>query len=185
MEAIHMSRNTMCLVAALAVLGAACFAQDEEQPTKSQLVLGPRIGCSYIIESAADFTESIRELYPTGDYFPVVTVFGVTLEQRILLGQTRSHFAFQGLVLILGLEQGIAIPEGALLIGYRDFSGFELGIGPLVSPAGISVLAALGWTFSYHGVYVPVDLSLIIPNASRPPAIGLTTGFNFNISRRQ
>jgi hypothetical protein len=180
-----MSSKTLCLVVAIAALGVPLFAQDEERPMESPLVLGPRIGCSYLIESAEEFTESLRDLYPTGDYFPVVTVFGITLEQRILLGQTRSHFAFQGLVLILGLEQGIAIPEGALLIGYRDYSGLELGIGPLLTPAGISVIAALGWTFSYHGVYVPVDVSFIIPNASRPPAIGLTTGFNFIIGRRK
>jgi hypothetical protein len=174
-----------CLAAAFAAIGVPSFAQDEEGPSNFQLVLGPRIGCTFVIQSPEDFTSSLRELYATGDYFPVLSVFGVTLEQRILLGHTKSHFAFQGLVLVLGLEQGIAIPEAALLIGYRDFSGLEFGVGPLVQMSGVSVLAAVGWTFAVRGVYVPVDLSVIIPNSSRPPAIGLTTGFNFNIGRRK
>jgi hypothetical protein len=177
--------RVLCLAAAIAAFGAPCFAQDEERPSEFQLVLGPRIGCTYVIQSPEEFTSSLRELYATGDYVPVLTVFGITLEQRILLGQTKSHFAFQGIVLVLGLEQGIAIPEAALLIGYRDFSGLEFGIGPLVQLSGISVLVAVGWTFSYHGVYVPVDISFTIPNSSRPPAIALTTGFNFMINRRK
>jgi hypothetical protein len=171
----------------LLILAAALPASGEDltQPEAFSMILGPRIGGSYIFDTPENFSTSIATLYPAGNYFPVFTLFGITFEQRILLGETRSHFAFQEVVLVGGLEQGIALPEAAILIGYRDFSGFEFGIGPIVHMQGLGVLAALGWTFSYAGVFVPVDISLIIPNRDRPAAIAVTTGFNFEISRKE
>lgn len=167
------------------VLSVSAFPDDAEGPQAFSLVFGPRIGGSYIMDTPENFTTGVSTLYPGGSYFPAVTVFGVTIEERILLGQTRSHFAFQEVVLIGGLEQGIALPEAAVLIGYRDYSGFEFGIGPILHLGGISVVAALGWTFSYQGVYVPVDISLIIPNTDRPASISFTTGFNFQVRRTE
>jgi hypothetical protein len=140
---------------------------------------------SYILDTPENFTAGVHSLYPSGNYFPAVTLFGITVEQRILLGQTKSHFAFQEIVLIGGLEQGIALPEGAFLIGYRDYSGLEFGIGPILHVGGVGVVAAVGWTFSYRGAYIPVDISFIIPNADRKASIAITTGFNFQISRRE
>jgi hypothetical protein len=179
-----LSKGLVVLVLAL-VLSVSAFPDDAEGPKAFSLVFGPRIGGSYILDTPENFTAGVSTLYPGGSYFPAVTVFGVTIEERILLGQTRSHFAFQEVLLIGGLEQGVALPEGAFLIGYRDYSGFEFGIGPILHIGGISVVAAVGWTFAYQGVYVPVDVSLIIPNTDRPASISFTTGFNFQISRKE
>jgi len=175
-------KKTVTTCVLFAVLASAMYAAESQGPAGFFMVLGPRIGGSYVMDTPESFTSSVRALYPTGSYFPAFTLFGVMIEQRILLGQTRSHFAFQEEILVGGLEQGIALPEAAVLIGYRDFQGFEFGTGPIVSLAGVSVIVAIGWTFSYRGVFVPVDLSFIIPSATRPAAIGLTTGFNFQIS---
>jgi len=180
-----MPGKKLIIILTALVLAASVFADDaEEGPAAFSFVFGPRIGGSYVVDTPEKFSAGVNKLYP-GDYFPAVTLFGITLEQRILLGQTRSHFAFQEVVLIGGLEQGIVLPEGAFLIGYRDYSGFEFGIGPIVHVGGISVVAALGWTFSFRGAYVPIDISLIIPNKERPASISITTGFNFQVSRRE
>jgi hypothetical protein len=178
------SKKLSVMVVAL-VLSVSVFADDLEGPEAFSLIIGPRIGASYILDTPEDFTSSVKSLYPSGSYFPAVTLFGVTVEQRILLGETKSHFAFQEVVLIGGLEQGIALPEGALLIGYRDFSGFEFGIGPILHLRGVGVVVAAGYTISFRGMFVPVDLSVIIPSADRRASIGITTGFNFQISRRE
>ena len=178
------SKKLTVMVVAL-VISVSVFADDIEGPQAFSLIFGPRIGGSYVIDTPDNFTAGVNSLFPSGSYFPAITLFGVTIEQRILLGQTKSHFAFQEVLLIGGLEQGIALPEGAFLIGYRDFSGLEFGIGPILHMRGIGVVAAVGWTFSYQGVYVPVDISLIIPNADRPASISITTGFNFQVSRRE
>ncbi len=166
------------------VLTLSAVADEIEGPEAFSLVFGPRIGCAWVWQTQEKFTSSVNELY-SGNYFPVMTLFGVTVEQRILLGQTRSHFAFQEVLLVAGLDQGVALPEGALLIGYRDYSGFEFGIGPILHFQGISVVVALGWTLSLHGAYVPVDISYVIQNTDRPASISITTGFNFQVRRRE
>jgi len=109
------------------------------------------------------------------------------MEQRILLGETKSHFVFQEVFSAAGLEQSILIPSFSLLIGYRDFSGFELGAGPCVSVSGVGVVVAIGWTFSFKGVYVPLDVNWVLPsrNDNSMDTVSLTTGFNFQVRRAE
>jgi len=176
------SKKLSVMIVAL-VLSVWAFAEEPEGPEAFSLVFGPRLGFSGFWPPEK-FTSSVSSLY-SGDYVPVVSLFGITLEQRLLLGQTKSHFAFQEVVLVGGLEQGIALPEGAFLIGYRDYSGFEFGAGPILHLGGVGVVVAIGYTLSFKGMFVPIDLSFIIPNNAQPASIGFTTGFNFQISRRE
>jgi hypothetical protein len=178
-----LSKKLTVMVAALVLLSVSAFADEPEGPEAFSLIFGPRLGFAGFWPPDG-FKSSISSLY-SGDYVPVISLFGITVEQRILLGQTKSHFAFQEVALVGGLEQGIALPEGAFLIGYRDYSGFEIGAGPILHLGGVGVVVAIGYTISFKGMFVPVDLSLIIPNTGRPASIGLTTGFNFQISRRE
>ncbi|HUX40539.1 MAG TPA: hypothetical protein VMV83_05155 [Rectinemataceae bacterium] len=167
-------------------LPLAISAQDEtNEPEGFNFIIGPRIGYSYAFMSQADFSSLVGQVFPAGSYSPATTVFGLSLEQRILLGQTRSHFAFQEVLAIHGLEQSIALPVLAALIGYRDGSGIEAGIGPMLSANGISVLAAFGYTFSFKGVYIPVDLSMTIPNSKSATLLSVTSGFNFIIEKKK
>jgi len=179
-----MKRVMLFALGFLLALTWTISAQEEGRPEGYEFIVGPRVGASYIFTTSDEFTETVRELYTSGDYLPFYTLFGINFEQRILLGDTRSHFAFQELVLVGGLEQSIALPMGAVLIGYRDWSGFEIGLGPLVNLSGVGVVAAIGWTISSHGVYVPIDISVSLPNRDRPASVALTTGFNFKVERR-
>jgi len=157
----------------------SAFADEPERPPDFVLIIGPRVGVSYNLTTPADFSVTVMELFPVGTYFPVNSLFGIICEQRILLGQTDSHFAFQEVVLVAGLEQSIALPTASLLIGYRDASGFEIGFGPSVTLSGIGVVVAIGYTLGFSGVYVPIDVSCVLPNAQQPASFALTTGFNF------
>lgn len=163
----------------------AAFADDtvpEESPAGFQFIIGPRIGAAWMATSTSDFTQRVNHLFPGNSYEPITSIFGVSFEQRILLGETNSHFAFQEVVTIHGLEQSIALPLAAVLIGYRDTVGLEFGVGPTISFSGIGVMLALGWTFETRGVFLPVDVSVVLPNPSTPVTVGLTTGFNFIVS---
>lgn len=177
------SRKFMVIAVAVVLLSASAFADDLEGPAAFSFIFGPRLGFSGFWPPDG-FTSNVNELYP-GDFVPIISLFGISIEQRLLLGETKSHFAFQEVVLVGGLEQGIALPEGAVLIGYRDYSGFEFGAGPILHLGGVGVVVALGYTLSFKGMYVPFDLSLIIPSKDKPASIGFTTGFNFQISRRE
>lgn len=176
-------RGTGIILIALATVAGA-FAQDTEGPDGYQFIVGPRLGASYVLMSRKDFSEAVSEFYPEERYLPITSLFGISFEQRILLGETRSHFAFQEVFLLRGLEQSVALPSASLLVGYRDASGFEIGAGPNLTLSGLGVVIASGWTFYHKGVFVPVNVSAVLPNAKIPSAISLTTGFNFVTRRR-
>jgi hypothetical protein len=174
--------RTVFLVLLLSVALASAFSDEErEQPPDFQMIIGPRVGVSYVATDPESFTETVELIYwnEGRGYVPVTSLFGIIAEQRILLGETASHFAFQEVVLVSGLEQSIALPSASLLIGYRDASGFEIGFGPNVTLSGIGVVVAIGYTIDYRGVYVPIDLSCVIPSRERPAQFAFTTGFNF------
>lgn len=164
----------------------ALAAQEPPASAAYDLIVGPRLGISYIFTSAKEFTAAINERRDeAGTYVPIMSVFGVAAEQRLLLGETTSHFAAQEVLLLSGMEQSLALPSGSLLMGYRDATGFEAGFGPTMSVTGIGVVIAAGWTITYRGVYIPIDLSFVLPNKQRPANIALTTGFNFVIKSVQ
>jgi hypothetical protein len=166
------------MVALACVPFVAAVGQDQEGSLV--FIVGPRIGVSYMFERTDnEFGELVSDIYEPRDYYPVNTQFGLVFEQRVLLGQTNSHFAFQEMILVAGLEQSIALPIASLIVGYRDASGFEVGAGPMFSFAGMGVVVAVGWTIQSKGVYVPVDLAVSLPSPARPMAMSMTTGFNF------
>ncbi len=185
--------NKIVFLSFCVILGAAALVhaqQDQEEPEGFVFILGPRMGVSWTITSPEQFSSSVKSGLPfgtTGNYFPVNSVFAVTTEQRILLGETKSHFAFQEVLSIGGLEQSLFLPGLSLLIGYRDFTGFEIGAGPTLSLSGVGVVVAIGWTFNFKGVYVPIDINWVLPNPNSNSlgTVGMTTGFNFKFAREE
>lgn len=183
-------KKAVCFASVLFIaVSAGLFAQDSgEEPAAFEFVLGPRIGVGYVFADWGEFSNEVSK-FMYGDtsrtFYPVMSAFGLSLEQRILLGDTRNHFAFQEILMVNGLEQGTALPILSLLIGYRDARGFEFGAGPMVSISGVQILIAMGWTFSFSGVYVPVDVSYSIPNSASSSSVSITTGFNFITNRRR
>jgi hypothetical protein len=183
-----MNRSHLTLILLLFVLVAAfATAQDGDQPRRLEFTFGPRIGVSYVLASFQDFNDEVQEIFPDAsrEYIPIFTQFGLNLEQRIRLGNTRSHFAFQEVLLVGGLDQGIFLPSLTALVGFRSRAGLEFGMGPNVSlkrdagevGVGLAVAFSAGWTFTFSNVFVPVDLAFVpSPTGSR---LSLLTGFNF------
>lgn len=158
---------------------------------RATLVIGPRVGATVIVARPAEFDNAVQEMYPDSErkYFPVITQFGISLEQRIKLGDTESHFAFQEVITLGGLDQNIVIPSFNFLIGFRSRMGLEIGMGPNISmkktgdsiKPTVSVIYAVGWTFSFKDVYVPVDIAVVPTPSDGCPRISVLTGFNFEI----
>lgn len=164
----------------------------EEEESKIDYLFGPRTGFTYIYTTQEEFNNKIQSIYENEDkvYTPLITQFGLNLEQRILLGDTLSHFAFQEVILIGGLDQSIIIPSLSFLIGYRHNNGLEIGLGPNFSittksngdlSSSVSVVYSIGWTFSFKNVYVPINLAFVPTPIDGHPRITLLTGFNFYI----
>lgn len=152
---------------------------------------GPRVGFTYIFTEPDDFNSAMQEIYsdPNREYFPLITQFGINLEQRIRLGQTRSHFALQELILIGGIDQNIPIPSMNFLIGFRSGAGLEIGIGPNLSMindngevgVSLSVIYAIGWTFSFSGVNVPLNVAVMPTPKDGHLRLTLMSGFNWEL----
>jgi hypothetical protein len=186
-------RKATACAALLVIVGAVSTYGETEVPAKRlELVYGPRVGVSYIAADPEEFNESLQEMFPDSErkYFPIITQFGLSVEQRIRLGNTESHFAFQEVLILGGLDQNLVIPSLSVLIGFRSRAGLELGLGPIVSMkrsgddaagVGLSVVYAVGWTFGFDGVFVPVNLAVVPTPSDGAPRITLLTGFNFRI----
>ena len=120
---------------------------------------------------------------------PGLTQFGLNVERRIQLGTTDSHFVFQEILVIGGLDQNLVMPSLNTLIGFRSHAGLEIGLGPNLSLAvvdgrpslAVSVLYAIGWTFSFSDVHVPVNVAIVPTPRGGNPRLTVITGFNFGL----
>jgi len=183
-----MKRPNLTLILVFLVLAAAITAaQGSEPPRRLEFAFGPRVGVSYVLVGFKEFNDAVQNIFPDGsrEYIPIFTQFGLNLEQRLRLGDTQSHFAFQEVLLLGGLDQGILLPSLSVLVGFRSRAGLEFGLGPNISlerssgEIGVSLAVAFsaGWTFVFSNVFVPVDLAFVpSPEGSR---VSLLTGFNF------
>ncbi len=174
---------------------AEALAETGDEELRLQLIFGPRVGISYVVVNPDDFNNSVQEVFPDDnrEYFPVFTQFGINLEQRIRLGGTKSHFAFQEVLVIGGLDQNIVLPSLNLLIGFRSHAGLEFGLGPNISMSRstegpgvtVSVVYAVGWTFSFKNVFVPVNFAIVPTPSGGHPRLTLLTGFNFEMKLKR
>lgn len=188
-----MKRVAFILLIAHAVLPLS--AQEQYQPVFSS-VFGPRLGVTWIIADPAAFNDAVQLIKPAPGrtYFPVITQFGVNIEQHIRLGSTNSNLLFQEVILIGGVDQNLLLPSASLLIGFRAGFGLEAGIGPFfyitALPTGdidfiTTVVIAVGYTISFSNINIPVDIAFVPVPADGRPRLSLLTGFNFAIGKRQ
>ena len=188
---MNRSITRMATVVVLSVVWAsmqpAPVAASEPRLT---LVLGPRVGATYIFADWGGYNESLQRHFPDDrTYFPILTQFGVNFEQRIRLGNTLSHFAFQEVLLLGGIDQNLYIPSLNILIGFRSHTGLEVGLGPNISVSmndrgvsvALSVVYAVGWTFTFDDVNVPVNIAIVPTPRDGNPRVSLVSGFNFNL----
>lgn len=173
------------IVAVFSTIGSFNVAAQ----SRFQFVFGPRVGATYIVTEWQKFDPAIQKMFPDPEitYYPIITQFGINLEQRIRLGSTESHFAFQEVLVIGGIDQNLFIPSLSVMIGFRSHTGLEFGLGPNlgvsmknghVTPT-LTVVYAAGWTFSFNDVHIPVNVAVVPTPADGKPRVSLITGFNF------
>jgi hypothetical protein len=170
----------------MSITAVPCMGQE-----RLSLVFGPRVGMMYVFADWDGFNTSLQQIFPDEGraYVPFLTHFGASFEQRVSLGTTTSHFAFQEIFTIAGMDQNVVMPSLNVLIGFRSRAGLEFGLGPNFALAmgenniqmAVTVVYAIGWTFSFSGVYVPVDLAFVPTPKDGNFRISLLTGFNFDI----
>jgi hypothetical protein len=178
----------------LFMVGANVLAQSDEEVVRNEILWGAVVGITYVAAIQEDFNRKIQEMYPDDErnYYPLLTQFGINFEQRIRLGSTKSHFAFQEVFTVGGIDQGIALPFFNFLVGFKSHKGLQFGLGPdFVArwtkeelELAVSVVYAVGWTFSFYGAYVPVSLAVVPTPDDGHPRFSLISGFNFILNRK-
>jgi hypothetical protein len=153
------------IIAAIAISGLLMNASLKSQ-TKDILddVLfgernlgGPRLGVTYVAGSG--------KLYQTLERNKIgraLSQFGWHFEYQVIPDGGGPSFVIQFVPLVAGVEYGKLIPSGTLAMGVRLPEGIEFGLGPnaLVTDEGVktALVMAVGKSFSYGGVNIPVNL---------------------------
>ena len=148
------------------------FAQMVPPPTRSVSLSGPRVGITHLDEGVRS-TLAGRNI--TIDK-PTITQFGWQFEQQFYTAGSGLTALNEWVVLVGGLEQGVAIPSVSWIVGLRSSGGSEFGVGPNITPGGVALALAGGTTFQMGAMNVPVNVA-VVPSKSGM-RVSFLTGFS-------
>lgn len=132
---------------------------------------GPRLGAAYLIGGSVSAERLHKHVAP------LTTLFGWQLEHRFPTGPGLPDLMTEFVALAGGIEQGLVLPSASLMLAFRQTDGWEEGLGPTVTGAGVQLAIAAGTTHSFGQVNVPLNLA--VAPGRRGASISVTTGFNF------
>ena len=91
----------------------------------------------------------------------MITQFGWQTEKQFFTRDSGISAVNEWVLLLGGLDQGVAIPSLSWLVGLRNRDGGEFGIGPNVTPAGVALALAGGMTVRAGTINVPVNIAVV------------------------
>jgi hypothetical protein len=117
---------------------------------------GPRFGFTSLSEGiVAQLKERDIKVNST------ISQFGWQFERQFYSKEAGPTVLNEWVVLLGGLDQGVAIPSLSWLVGIRTREGAEFGIGPNVTPAGVALAFSAGVTFRAGVVNVPMNFAVV------------------------
>jgi len=149
----------------LAILSFLNCQTNESQTYQSNLQIefakrnmgGPRMGVTYI-PGKGEMVKKLKE----EDIGNTISQFGWHFERAIIPDGGGPAFVVEFIPMFGGVEYGKIIPSSTLAMGIRMPSGFEFGMGPNLLYTGddvnSSLVMALGKSFNYSGVSIPINL---------------------------
>ena len=157
----------------LAVLAlAATAAAQIVPPAASEVNLaGPRFGLTVLSDGVVQKLRRDDNI----EIAPVVSQFGWQFEKQFYGRHGGPAAITEAVVLVGGLEQGVVLPSLSWLVGVRTADGFELGVGPNITPVGTALVAAMGKTFRVGILNVPVNVAVVPSKAGL--RVSFLTGF--------
>ena len=132
---------------------------------------GPRFGVTWVPGD----NEITRRLKENG-MEPFLSQFGWHFERRVTPRGGGPEFVIETVPLVAGVEYGKFLPNITLAMGVRFPAGWEFGIGPNLMITGLegsddlqtSLITAVGYSFRYAGVSLPVNLAFTTnPDSNR------------------
>jgi hypothetical protein len=169
-----MKRLILVFVVLFGLMSSNARAQvtAPQRPPDTMSLSGPRVGITYLSPSVVD---QIKEDF-NKDINPVISQFGWQFEKRFMTSDTGATAVTEWVVLLGGIDQGVAIPSLTWLVGMRTVGGVEFAAGPNLSPAGTGVAIAAGVTMRVGNLNVPFNAA-VVPSANGP-RFSFLLGFN-------
>src|SRR3954469_18637107 len=134
---------------------------------------GPRLGVTYLPKAAIDSLKAHNISVST-----TITQFGWQFEREIHVSPEGPRVLNEWVFLAGGLESGVFLPSLTWLIGARDRTGNEVGVGPNVSVAGVGLAAAAGVTVHDGGVNFPMNIA--VAKSKTGARVSFLTGFTIH-----
>ena len=123
---------------------------------KTVSLAGPRFGFTMLND---DIIEKLHER--DIDVHSPISQFGWQFEREFYSKQEGPTVLNEWVLLLGGLDQGVAIPSLSWLVGMRTKEGAEFGIGPNITPGGVALAVAAGVTFRAGVVNVPMNFAVV------------------------
>ena len=115
---------------------------------------GPRFGVTVL--SSSEFLDQ-----------PVITQYGWQLETRFFGGDESTVVGLvEWVALIGGMESGYFLPSLTSLVGVRNSGGFEFGVGPNISLAGVGMAFSIGGNLKSGNLNFPINFAFVPPSNS-------------------
>jgi len=146
--------------AAFLILGLStpAMCQPIVPPPADVIALsGPRVGFTVLSQGSVDTLKKDNQITVA----PLISQFGWQFEKQFYSTQSGPTAVTECVVLLGGLDQGVAIPSLNWLVGLRTKEGTEFGIGPNITPAGVALAIAAGVTIRAGVINVPVTLAAV------------------------
>jgi hypothetical protein len=164
------------------IIGAAFLLLGLSTPAMCQPIVpppadvialsGPRVGLTVLSQGLVDTLKREDQI----SVAPLISQFGWQFEKQFYSTQSGPTAVTECVLLLGGLDQGVAIPSLSWLVGARTKEGAEFGVGPNITPAGVALAIAAGMTFRAGTLNVPVNFA-VVPSKSGT-RVSVLTGFS-------
>jgi hypothetical protein len=166
----HLSVASLALALISAVPSSAQSVLVPPPVIQTVDLSGPRFGATFLSEGI------VKQLHTQRiDLQPTISQFGWQFERQFLTRSSGLTAVSEYVVLLGGLDQGVAIPSLNWLVGMRTRGGAEFGVGPNLTPAGVGLVIAVGVTYRVGAMNVPVNFALVPSKFGQ--RISVLTGF--------
>jgi len=157
--------------AAVAMPLGAQTAFSPPPPAKMVNLSGPRFGFTSLSEGVIEKLQE-RQI----GVGPAISQFGWQFEKQLYSKESGVAALNELVVLVGGLDQGVALPSATWMVGVRTREGTEFGVGPNITPAGVALAFAAGVTIRTGILNVPMNVAVVPSKAGM--RVSFLTGFN-------
>ena len=131
-------------------------AQQIPPLAKTVSVAGPRYGFTFLDDGIVAKLKSEDIEVKNG-----ISQFGWQFERQFYSKEGGPSVLNEWVLLLGGLDQGVALPSLNWLVGLRTRDGAEFGVGPNITPVGVALALAAGVTFRAGVLNIPMTFAVV------------------------